>query len=230
MMVISFAITILLLTYVLPKFAPLFNRKNIDLPGTTVLLMELSESLIGYWWAWVAGAVLSIVGFLVWRRTRQGHVALDWCKINAPVIGPMLRKVAISRSIRVLGTMLHGGVPLLDALAISAEVSGNHFFQQTWQSAADEITQGSRIRDALSGSTLFPATLLQMIGCGEDTGTLETVLQKVSKHYDAEIDSSLKVATRMLEPLMITVMGGVVAGIAYSLLLPVFELSTNVPR
>jgi len=226
MLVISFGITILLLTFVLPKFAPLFSRKNVELPCTTVMMMGLSDALIGYWWAWLTGAVLLIIGFFVWRRTRQGHIALDWCKINSPIIGPMLRKVAISRSIRVLGTMLRGGVPLLDALAISAEVSSNHFFHKTWQNAADDITQGSRIRDALSGSGLFPATLLQMIGCGEDTGTLETVLQKVSTHYDAEVDSALKVATRLLEPLMITVMGGVVAGIAYSLLLPVFELST----
>jgi type IV pilus assembly protein PilC len=226
MLVIATGITILLLTYVLPKFAPLFNRKNIDLPGATVFLMDFSDALIGYWWAWIAGAVLLIVGFFVWRRTRQGRVALDWFKINSPIIGPMLRKVAISRSIRVLGTMLHGGVPLLDALAISAEVSGNHFFRETWQNAADEITQGSRIRDALAGSAMFPATLLQMIGCGEETGTLDAVLHKVSRHYDTEVDSALKVATRLLEPLMITVLGGVVGGIAYSLLLPVFQLST----
>ena len=125
--------------------------------------------------------------------------------------------------------MLRGDVPMLDALEISAEVSGNHFFKQAWLRAVNDITQGKRVRDALSTSTLFPPTLLQMIGCGEETGTLDNVLSKVSKHYDSEVDSALKVATRLIEPLMIVAMGGVVACIAYSLLLPVFQLSSSAP-
>ena len=229
MLVISFAVTIFLLTYVLPKFAPLFARKNIDLPATTVMLMDLSKLLLDHWVAWIIGAVLLTGGLVVWCRMGQGRVAMDWLKINSPVIGPMLRKVAISRSIRTLGTMLRGGVPLLDALEISAEVSGNHFFQQAWLRAVTDITQGKRIREALATSKLFPATLLQMIACGEETGTLDDVLGKVSKHYDAEVDSSLKVATRLLEPAMITAMGAVVGCIAYSLLLPVFQLSSSAP-
>ncbi len=229
MLAISVVVTLFLLTYVLPKFAPLFARKNIDLPASTVVLMDLSELLLNHWVAWIVVTVLSIGGLIVWCRTAQGRVALDWLKINAPIIGTMLRKVAISRSIRTLGTMLRGGVPMLNALEISAEVSGNHFFQQSWLHAVNDITQGKRIRDALSTSTLFPPTLLQMIGCGEETGTLDNVLSKVSKHYDSEVDSALKVATRLIEPMMIVGMGCVVACIAYSLLLPVFELSSSAP-
>jgi len=229
MLAISVIVTIFLLTYVLPKFAPLFARKNIDLPATTVMLMDMSALLLDHWVAWIIGAVLLVVGFVMWRRTHQGRVALDWLRINSPIVGTMLRKVAISRSIRTLGTMLRGGVPLLDALEISGEVSGNHFFQQTWLRAVNDITQGKRIRDALATSTLFPPTLLQMISCGEETGTLDNVLSKVSKHYDSEVDSALKVATRLIEPIMIVAMGGVVACIAYSLLLPVFQLSSSAP-
>jgi len=229
MLVIAIAVTIFMLTYVLPKFEPLFSKKNIDLPTTTVVMMNLSKALLNYWVAWIVGVVLLIGAFLVWRRTRQGRIGLDWVRINAPVIGIMFRKVAISRSIRTLGTMLHGGVPLLDALEISAEVSGNHFFQQTWLRALNEITQGKRIRDSLASSTLFPPTLLQMIACGEETGTLDDVLGRVSKYYDSEVDSALKMATRLIEPIMIVGMGGVVATIAYSLLLPVFQLSSTSP-
>lgn len=229
MLAISFIVTIFLLTYVLPKFAPLFARKNIDLPATTVMLMDMSALLLNHWVAWIIGAVLLVVGFVMWRRTHQGRVALDWLRIHSPIVGTMLRKVAISRSIRTLGTMLRGGVPLLDALEISGEVSGNHFFKQTWLRAVNDITQGKRIRDALATSTLFPPTLLQMISCGEETGTLDNVLSKVSKHYDSEVDSALKVATRLIEPIMIVAMGGVVACIAYSLLLPVFQLSSSAP-
>jgi type IV pilus assembly protein PilC len=226
MLAVAVGVTIFLLTYVLPKFTPLFERKDIKLPQLTVCLMALSKSLSAYWWAWLGGAAAVVIGFLVWRRTPLGQQTLDWVKLHAPVVGSMFRKVAISRSIRTLATMLRGGVPLLEALAIAAEVCGNFFFRRTWLHAMDQITEGNRIRDALTGNPLFPPTLLQMIGSGEETGKLDKVLDRVSRYYDTEVEATLKTTTRMIEPLMIIVMGVVVAGIAFALLLPIFDLST----
>ncbi len=225
MLVLAIGVTIFLLTYIMPKFTPLFERKGAQLPKPTVLMMSISELMIGYWYLWLIGFVVLIVGFFVGRRTEPGKKALDWVKINMPIMGPMFRKVTISRSIRTLGTMVGSGVQVLDAIRLSADVSGNHFYEQTWLHVHNEVTNGNRICDALAGNQLFPHTLVQMIGSGEETGKLDQVLNKVSAHYDLEVENSLKTVTRLIEPLMISVMGVVVGGIGMSLLLPIFSLS-----
>jgi type IV pilus assembly protein PilC len=137
----------------------------------------------------------------------------------------MMRKVVISRSIRTLGTMVASGVSMLDAIRLAGEVAGNYYYEQSWKRVLDQITEGTRIADALEGDKLFPATLIQMIDAGEETGKLDRVLAKVSVYYDKEVETSIKAATSMIEPLMITAMGFVVGGIALGLLLPIFSLS-----
>ena len=146
-------------------------------------------------------------------------------RINIPVVGPTFRKVIISRSIRTLGTMITNGVAVLDAIQLTAEVSGNYYYEKAWLHVRAEVTNGSRIADALRTSSLFPKTLVQMIGSGEETGKLDYVLVKVSTYYDGEVDTSLKTATSMIEPLLISAMGVVVGTIGLSLLLPIFTLS-----
>ena len=154
-------------------------------------------------------------------------MVLDWLRLNVPILGPMFRKVCISRSIRSLGAMVQSGVSVLEALKLSAEVSGNYFYEKAWKNALEEVTNGSRISEALAGNQLFPKTLIQMIGAGEDTGRLDYVLKKVSGYYDGEVETALKTATSMLEPMMITVMGVVVGGIGMSVMLPIFTLSRS---
>ena len=137
----------------------------------------------------------------------------------------MFRKVAISRSIRTLGTMLGSGVPMLDSLRLCAEVSGNYYYEQLWQEVLDQVTSGKRICEVLAGNPLFPRVLVQMIASGEETGKLDYVLERVSTHYDQEVETALKTATSLIEPIMITVMGVIVGGIGLALLLPIFALS-----
>lgn len=225
MLVVAISVTIFLLTYVLPKFAPLFNRRGIQLPGSTVFMMNLSEAMINYWPLWVAGAVALVAGVFFGKRTEEGKRLWDWCKINVPLGGPMLRKVIISRSIRTLGTMLASGVPVLDALRMCADVAGNYSYERLWLHVLDQVTSGKQIWEPLANNPLFPPMLVQMISTGESTGKLDIVLERVSGYYDQEVESSIKTVTSMLEPIMITVMGGVVGGIAMSLLLPIFSLS-----
>lgn len=227
MMVLAMSVTTFLLTFVMPKFTPLFARKGIKLPSTTVFLMHLSEAMTEYWYAWLAGAVVLVVGFLYGRRTDVGRMALDYLRLNMPILGPMFRKVCISRSIRSLGAMVQSGVSVLEALKLSVEVSGNYYYEKAWKDALEEVTNGSRISEALAGNDLFPRTLIQMIGSGEDTGRLDYVLKKVSGYYDGEVETALKTATSMLEPMMITVMGVVVGGIGMSVMLPIFTLSRS---
>jgi type IV pilus assembly protein PilC len=197
----------------------------VKLPKPTVVMMTLSDAMLDYWYAWLAGIIALGLIYYFGRGTEPGRKLLDWIKIHLPIVGPMMRKVVISRSIRTLGTMVASGVSMLDAIRLAGEVAGNYYYEQSWQRVLDEITEGTRIAEALKGDSLFPATLIQMIDAGEETGKLDRVLAKVSAYYDKEVETSIKAATSMIEPLMITAMGFVVGGIALGLLLPIFSLS-----
>ena len=225
MLVVAVSVTIFLLTFVLPKFQPLFLRKNIQLPIMTKIMMSGSHLLLDYWPCWIAGAVGLLVAYLVGRRTDRGRQILDSLAIHTPILGPICRKVIISRCLRTLATMISAGVSMLDAIQLAAEVSGNHHYRNLWNEVLEQITQGNRICEALSRGKLFPPTLVQMISAGEETGKLDLVLKKISNYYDRDVETSLKAATSLIEPLMIVVMGLVVGSIAMGLLLPIFSLS-----
>ncbi len=222
---VATGVTLFLLTYVLPKFTPLFNRKGMKLPLPTVVMMTLSHWLLDFWYLWLVGSIALTLGFIFGRRTETGRSAWDWFKINAPLVGPMFRKVTISRSIRTLGTMIASGVSMLESLKLCADVSGNYYYEQLWLAVLDRVTCGEQICDVLRGSSLFPPMLVQMISSGEKTGKLDVVLEKVSDYYDQEVDTAIKTCTSMIEPIMITVMGVVVGGIGMALMLPIFSLS-----
>ncbi len=227
MSVMAVAVTIFLLTFVLPKFTPLFSRKGMQLPKPTRVMMWLSDALTGYWYVWVVLAIAAVLGFIYGRRTPGGRQALDWVKINLPMLGSIYRKVTISRSIRTLGALLSSGIPMLDALQLSADVTGNVWYERLWHNVSDDVTEGKQICESLAGNPLFPPMLIQMISAGEQTGRLGSVLERVSNFYDQEVETSLKTATSLIEPLMITVMGGVVGSIALALMLPIFQLSKS---
>ena len=225
MMFLALAVTVFLLTYILPKFTPLFEKKGTDLPGATEFMMNLSKAMLGHWYLWVAGTLLLAVGLIYGKRTEPGRKALDWVKINLPILGPVFQKVIISRSIRTLGTMIGSGVPMLDAIKLAGEVCGNYYYEKLWQQVHEQVTTGKQIHEALAGDPLFPHVLVQMIGSGEETGKLDFVLERVSTYYDREVDTAIKTATSLIEPLMIAAMGFVVGGIGLALLLPIFKLS-----
>jgi type IV pilus assembly protein PilC len=225
MMLLALGVTIFLLVYILPKFTPLFKSKGAELPKPTLLMMNVSDAMLGYWYVWLGGFLLAVAGYLVARRTDSGRQFLDLVKINLPVLGPMFRKVTISRSIRTLGTMLASGVSMLDAIKLCGEVSGNYHYEKTWEHVRDQVTGGKRICEVLAGNPLFPPVLVQMIASGEETGKLDYVLERVSTYYDHEVDTSLKTATSLIEPIMISIMGVIVGGIGLALLLPIFSLS-----
>ena len=225
MLTMAVAVTIFLLTFVLPKFTPLFKRQGAQLPKPTLVMMAISDSLLNHWYLWIAGAAIAIVGFAYGKRTPPGRQALDWVKINMPILGKMFRKVTISRSVRTLGTMIASGVPVLESLKLSADVAGNYYFEKLWRDVQDRVTTGDQIWESLARNPLFPRVLVQMISAGEQTGKLDDVLAKVSNYYDQEVETSVKAVTSMVEPIMIAVMGVIIGTIALALLLPIFSLS-----
>lgn len=225
MMVLAIGVTIFMLTYILPKFTPLFNRKGIKLPFVTKVLMSTSHLLLDYWYLWILGVIAVGAIYYFGRSSTAGRRLIDWTKLNLPLTGSLMRKIILSRSIRTLGTMIGSGVSMLDAIRLASEVSGNIYYQQVWDGVLERITQGDRVAQSLQGSKLFPPALVQMISSGEETGKLDKVLAKVSTHYDREVELNIKSTTSLIEPLMIVGMGFVVGGIAMGLLLPIFQLS-----
>jgi type IV pilus assembly protein PilC len=225
MLVLAIGVTVFLLTFIMPKFTPLFASRGTKLPTPTKLMMGISDSMMHHWYLWILGAIALVVGFLYGRRTHIGRQIVDWLKINLPVVGMMFRKVTISRSIRTLGTMLESGVPMLESIRLAGEVSGNVYYERLWLTVLDEVTGGKRVCEVLQQSPLFPRVLVQMIACGEETGKLDSVLERVSTYYDQEVETAVKGATAMIEPIMISVMGVIVGTIGLSLLLPIFSLS-----
>ncbi len=225
MMVLAAGVTIFLLTYVMPKFMPLFKLRHTQLPVPTLVMMSVSDAITNYWYLFLAGAAALVGGFLYGRRTPAGRRILDWIKINSPVVGTMFRKVTISRSIRTLGTLLASGVPVIEAIKLAQAVSGNYYYEMIWQKVIEEVTGGKRICEVLRGTTLFPKVLVQMISAGEEAAKLDVVLEKVSNYYDGEVETTLKATTSIIEPLMIAAMGVVVGTIGLALMLPIFQLS-----
>jgi type IV pilus assembly protein PilC len=225
MMVLAIGVTIFLLTYVMPKFMPLFKLHQTQLPTPTIVMMSVSDAIINYWYLFLAGAVTLVAGFLYGRRTTTGRRVLDWLKINSPIIGKMFRKVTISRSIRTLGTLLANGVPVIDAIKLAQAVAGNYYYEMVWRDVMEEVTGGKRICEVLRNSPLFPKVLVQMISAGEEAAKLDVVLEKVSTYYDSEVETALKTTTSLIEPLMIAMMGVVVGTIGLAMMLPIFSLS-----
>jgi type IV pilus assembly protein PilC len=225
MMFVAVGVTIFLLTYILPKFTPLFKSKGTQLPVPTKVMMAMSDAMLGHWYLWLAGIAALVVGFMAVRKTEPGRLALDWMKINMPILGPMFRKVIISRGIHTLGTMLTSGVSVIEGLRLAGEVSSNVYYERLWAHVLEEVAGGKRICEVLRGNPLFPRVLVQMIAAGEETGKLDQVLERVSVYYDREVETTVKATTSMIEPIMISVMGVVVGTIGLALLLPIFSLS-----
>jgi type IV pilus assembly protein PilC len=228
MLVASIAASIFLLTYVFPKFTPIFRGKGITLPLPTRIMIALSDALIGYWYLLLAAAACCVGGYIWFRRSALGQRVTDTVKLNAPVVGRMFRQAAISRSIRTLSTTISSGVPMLQAIRLSGQVSGNRLFEADWEKVADGVNEGQQIHECMHSMPRFPRSLVQMIASGEKTGRLGTVLNRLSDFYDRELENAIKTTTTMIEPIMVCFMGFVVGSIAMALLLPIFTLSRHV--
>jgi len=227
-LLLTVGVTLFLLTNIMPKFQPLFERQGASLPLITKILIASSDILLGYWWAWILGLIGAVVGFWFWKASESGIQICDWVLIKAPIIGPLVRKMTLSRSVMTLGVMLDCGVSVLEAIRLTSKVSGNVHYQRLWLKVLDRVSNGDRIVASLRGEKLFPPTLVQMINAGEESGKLDQVLAKVSSYYEREVDLQIKTMTTIVEPLLIVLMGTVVGTIGMAIMLPIFSLSQHV--
>ncbi|HZZ44059.1 MAG TPA: type II secretion system F family protein [Tepidisphaeraceae bacterium] len=218
-------VTIFLLTFVLPRFMVIFKGKEAALPVPTKMLLALSNFMVNYWYVLLVAVGAGIWGFVLMMRTDGGRLWFDKMKLTIPLFKKLFRAMYISRSLHTMGQLLNAGVPMLDTISITADISGNMLYRRMWRAVYSSVKQGKKISQPLSRSTLLPKAVVQMIGAGEESGKLGEVLDEVSEYYSRELKAVIKSVTAMIEPLMIVAMGSVVGFIAMSIILPIFKLS-----
>lgn len=228
LMVFAFAVVVFVLVVVFPKFADLFSLIADQLPATTVFLMATSELIQHSWMALIAGFVIVISGIKYWSTTQQGKQNIDWTKLHFPLLKDIFTPLYLIQSLRVLSLSLRNGVNIIDALHASREVVSNSIFQQFIVDVENEVEQGKGIAIGFQNTSFIPPVVAQMIKTGEDSGNLPRVLQRMASYYEAELSTKLQTLSRLAEPFMLLVMGGVVGLIVSSLILPIFKLSRAV--
>jgi type IV pilus assembly protein PilC len=217
--------TVFLLTFVLPRFMVIFQGKEQALPAPTRLLLALSNFMRGYWYVIILGLGAGIWGFMMMLKTEWGRIWWDKVKLTVPLFKKLFRALYISRSLHTMGQLINAGVPMLDTISITADISGNTLYKRMWRAVYAAVKQGKKISAPLGKSPLLPRAVVQMINAGEESGKLGEVLDEVSSFYARELKGVIKSVTAMIEPLMIVMMGGMVGFIAMSIILPIFKLS-----
>lgn len=225
MFVIGLGVLFFLMAFVVPTVTKIFSDLGQALPLPTVLLITMSHFLSRFWWAIVGGVFIFALWLKRYLDSESGAQVWDRLKWKLPLAGGLHRKSAIARWSRTLGTLLHGGLPLLQALEISQGVTGNRILAQALAKARERIREGEEMTFALKQSTLFPSMVLEMIAVGEKSGEMGKMLEKVALNLEDEVEAELRSLMSLLEPLMILVMGVGVGFIALSILLPILEMS-----
>ena len=213
-----------LLKFVVPIFANMFASMSVDLPMPTRIVIDLSNLVKNWWWVLFGLLIVMFVAIKAIRKDPKGRYALDKFLLTWPVIGPVLRKIAVARFTRTLGTLITSGVPILEGLAITARTSGNAVLEVALMKVRKAVEEGRTIVDPLKESGVFPNMVTQMIGVGEATGAMDAMLQKIADFYEDEVDAATKNMLTLLEPIMIGVLGVVVGGIVISLYMPLFSM------
>ena len=224
--VISIACLVLgaLLKFVVPIFANMFNSMGVDLPLPTKIVIGLSTFIGRFWWLFFAVLILGFVGIKYIRKDPKGRYLFDKFLLNLPILGGVLRKIAVARFTRTLGTLITSGVPILEGLAITARTSGNAVLEDAIMKVRKAVEEGRTIVDPLKECGVFPNMVTQMIGVGEATGAMDAMLQKIADFYEDEVDAATKDMLTLLEPVMIGFLGVAVGGIVISLYMPLFSM------
>ncbi len=224
--VISIAILVVgaLLKFVVPIFIGLFNGLGVDLPLPTRIVVGLSNFVSRFWFVGIGALVVLFFGIKQMRKDPKGRYLFDKLLLNLPIVGMLLRKIAVARFTRTLGTLITSGVPIIEGLNITAKTSGNAVLEEALLKVKKAIEEGRTIVDPLKESGVFPNMVTQMIGVGEATGAMDNMLSKIADFYEDEVDTATKDMLTLLEPVMIAFLGVAVGGIVISLYMPLFSM------
>jgi type IV pilus assembly protein PilC len=227
--VVSIGVITLLLVKVIPVFKKMFEEMGGALPAPTQMVVDLSAFMQRWIVLILAAMVVSVAGFLMARRRLRGfRYRTDAAFLKMPIFGSLLRKVAVARFSRTLGTMISSGVPILEALDICARTAGNLVIEAALVKTRAAISEGRTIAEPLEASGVFPGMVVQMIAVGEATGAMDQMLGKIADFYDDEVDTAVAALTSLLEPLMMVFLGGTVGGMLLAMYLPIFKIAEAV--
>jgi len=222
--VMGLAIT-LLMVFAVPKFKAIYEGMHTELPGLTQALIAVADSLKNYWYIYIAVIVGIIAGFRYWKKTVQARIFLDKLKFKLPVLGTLTKKIAIARFSRTFGTLVDGGIPILQALNIAKDTAGNVVLEQALDNVSKNVKEGERIAKPLRASGVFPPVVIHMISVGEESGTLGAMLQRIADNYDKQSRAAIKAGMTILEPLIIVMLASIVTVIILAMLMPMLEVN-----
>ncbi|MFG1488651.1 type II secretion system F family protein [Oceanospirillum sp. HFRX-1_2] len=226
-MVIGIAVMLILLLKVVPQFESLFNSFDAELPALTQMVINMSE-FVGQWW-WSIIGILVLIPFLLIRAYRASELfayRIDALILRLPVIGQIVKKSSIARFSRTLSTSFTSGVPLVESMASAAGASGNRVYSRAVFQARDNISVGQQLNFALKTTHVFPAMVTQMVSIGEESGSLDTMLDKVAGFYEEEVDDAVEGMTTLLEPIVVAILGVMVGGLVLAMYLPIFKMGS----
>lgn len=227
--VVAFIITSVLMIFVIPQFESLFQGFGADLPAFTKLVIDISDVFTSYWWA-IFGSIIGSVVFISYsyKRSIKMQHTLDRLLLRSPIIGEIVRKATIARFTRTLATMFAAGVPLVEALDSVAGASGNRvYFEATMDIKAD-VSTGTQLQAAMGATELFPNMVVQMVAIGEESGELDSMLNKVADIYEQEVDDAVAGLSSLIEPIIMAFLGVVIGGLVVAMYLPIFKLAATV--
>ena len=226
---IAFIITAVIMIFVIPAFKELFSNFGADLPAPTVLLMNISDFFVAYWWA-----IFSIIGgslyafFYFWKRSAKVQAVVDRLMLKLPIFGDVIRKASIARWARTLSTMFAAGVPLVEAFDSVAGAAGNIVYHDATKIIQREVSQGNTLVSSMQGTNVFPSMVLQMVAIGEEAGSLDGMLSKVADFYEAEVDDAVAALSSLMEPIIMVVLGTLIGGMVVAMYLPIFKMGQAV--
>ena len=226
--VIATVVVWVILTFVIPVFATLYEGLGVSLPLPTRITIWLSKFLGTFWWAIFGAIGVTSYSLYRYKKTYRGRRVIDAAMLKIPVIGGLLRKIAVARFCRTLSTLVSSGVPILEGLEITARTSGNSIVEDAIMATRKSVEEGKTISEPLKNTDVFPQMVAQMIAVGEHTGALDTMLAKIADFYEDEVDEATANLLAMLEPLIIAFLGVVIGGIVVSMYLPMFSLLSKI--
>ena len=213
-----------MLIFIVPMFEDLYADLGGDLPAPTRMLLGLSTLFTSYWWAVLIGSIAATFAFKAWKKTESGRVMWDKIKLRLPIVGNLVHKTAVARFSHTLAALTRTGVPILQAMEIVADTAGNAVFEEAIFAARTSVSEGESISKPLMERDVFPPMVVQMVAVGEETGALDTMLEKIGIFYDNEVKAMVDGLTSLIEPLLIVVLGVAVGGMLISLYMPMFKI------
>lgn len=217
-----------ILVFIIPKFQEFYEGSGGEPPALTMMVVGMSDSLIQNWYLYLAGLIAIPVAISQWAKTPVGKDTLDRTLIKIPVVGEVILKTAIARLTRTLSTLLSSGVGLIDAIEIASKTAGNGVVERSLQACKEAVTQGKPFAYPLAKEKAFPDMVVQMISIGEQSGTMDIMLGKIADFYEDEVETAVKAMTSLIEPLLMVVLGGIIAFLVIAMYLPIFKMGDTI--